>query len=147
MFTVIPLTVSSSPAKDIIIIDDEESYLDLMSQRLTENLSNRVYAFSRPLAALEALPALNPGMVITDYYMPQINGLEFIVRARTVLPNLPFIVITGHGVHLSRDEFSHLPELKTVLHKPFSWQTLAAEIVRHWPDENTPALKAEASSS
>jgi DNA-binding NtrC family response regulator len=80
-------------------------------------------------------------MIVTDYYMPQMNGLEFIVRARGLKPEVPFLVITGHGVHLSADEFTHLPELKAVLHKPFGWHKLATEIVHHWTDEDVPVIK------
>lgn len=138
--------MSASSPKAIVIVDDEKSYLDLMSQLLTEKLSNPVHTFTRPLAALDALPLIDVGIVVTDYYMPQINGLEFIVRARAIKPDVPFLVITGHGVHLSEDEFAHLPELKAVLHKPFGWHKLASEIVRHWPDADAPVIKTDAFS-
>ena len=113
----------NAPAgKAIVIVDDEKSYVDLLSELVKEHFVNPVITFTRPLDALQALPQLNVGIVVTDYYMPQLTGLEFIVRARGLKPGVPFIIVTGHGVHLSEDDFSHLPELRAVLHKPLGWR-------------------------
>jgi DNA-binding NtrC family response regulator len=135
--------VNPPPGKAIVIVDDEKSYLDLMSQLLGERVANPVHTFTRPLSALEALPNIDVGMIVTDYYMPQLNGLEFIVRAREIKPTAPFLIITGHGVHLSQEDFVHLPELKGILHKPFGWQSLANEIVRHWGGPDAPVFNLD----
>jgi len=39
-----------------------------------------------------------------------------------------------------------VPELRTVLHKPFKWRVLAEEIVRYWGDSDSPFLKADATA-
>ena len=132
--------------KTLVIVDDEKSYVDLLAQLLTEHMSCPVATFTRPVDALAALPQLAVGMVVTDYYMPQLNGLEFILRARQIWPAVPFIIITGHGVHFAPDDYAHVPELRTVLHKPFKWRALAEEIVRYWGDSDGPNLKADATS-
>ncbi len=124
----------NAPAgKAIVIIDDEKSYVDLLSQLVKEHFVNPVITFTRPLDALQALPQINVGIVVTDYYMPQLTGLELIVRARALKPGVPFIIITGHGVHLTEEDFSHLPELRAVLHKPLGWRQLTESIATHWP--------------
>jgi DNA-binding NtrC family response regulator len=127
-------------------LDDEKSYVDLLAQLLTEHLNCPVATFTRPNAALAALPQLDEGLVVTDYYMPQLNGVEFILRARQIWPMVPFIIITGHGVHFAPDDYAHVPELRTVLHKPFKWRVLAEEIVRHWGDADGPRLKVDATA-
>jgi len=129
--------------KTLVIVDDEKSYVDLLAQLLTEHMHCPVVTFTRPVEALAALPQLAVGMVVTDYYMPQLNGIEFIIRARQIWPAVPFIIITGHGVHFSPNDYSHVPELRTVLHKPFRWRVLAEEIVRYWGDTDSPLLKAD----
>lgn len=129
-----------------MIVDDEKSYVDLLSELIKEHFVNPVITFTRPLEALEALPALNVGIVVTDYYMPQLTGLELIVRARALKPGLPFVIITGHGMHLSEEDFSHLPELRAVLHKPLGWRQLAEAIVTHWPTASR-VVKAETSTT
>jgi DNA-binding NtrC family response regulator len=134
VFQAVVYPVNSPAGKAIVIVDDEKSYVDLLSQLVKEHFVNPVITFTRPLDALNALPLLNVGVVVTDYYMPQLTGLEFIIRARALKPGIPFIIITGHGVHLSEEDLSHLPELRAVLHKPLGWRQLTDAIAAHWPN-------------
>jgi len=124
----------------IVILDDEKSYVDLLSSTLAERFHNPLITFTRPLEALESLPAIDVGVIVTDYYMPQLNGVDFIRQARDMKPGVPFIIITGHAVHFTREDFPHLPELKRVLHKPFGWRALADEIMQIWPGAREVAL-------
>ena len=135
--------MNTSDRRTIVIVDDEKSYIDLLANMLAEHLSHPVVTFTRPLAALDALPCLDPGLIVTDYYMPQLNGLQFITRARALKPYTPFILITGHGVHLSNEELPEVPELRAVLHKPFGWRKLADEIIRCWSGTDVPSIKHE----
>jgi DNA-binding NtrC family response regulator len=131
----------------IVMVDDEKSYTDVMSQMLEENLGCRVAAFTRPLDALSALAELKPAVVVTDYYMPQIDGIEFIRRASSLLPNAAFVLITGHNLAEAQDRMDRICALKGFLPKPFGWRRLADEIVRVWPEEApAPALRADATS-
>jgi len=116
-----------------VLVDDEKSYTDLLTQMLAENLDCPVHAFARPLEAIKALPALNPGVIVTDYYMPQLNGLEFIRQAAPLVPETAFVMITGHNLSAEEDTMSRLPALKGFLAKPFGWRKLADEILRVWP--------------
>ena len=38
-----------------------------------------------------------PGVVVCDIRLPNMDGLEFLIRARKIDPHLPIILITGHG--------------------------------------------------
>jgi DNA-binding NtrC family response regulator len=139
--------VSTSIGKAVIILDDEKSYGDLLSQLITGNLDCPVVTFSHPLEALDALPTLNVGAVVTDYFMPVLDGAQFIRRAAPRLPGVPFIIITGHPLRLSDEYLDDLPALKAVLPKPFKWQKLSELIMRHWPDgANRPNQIATSSS-
>jgi FixJ family two-component response regulator len=126
--------VSTTTGKAVIILDDEKSYGDLLSQLITGNLDCPVFTYSHPLEALDALPTLNVGAVVTDYFMPVLDGAQFIRRAAPRLPGVPFIIITGHPLRLSDEYLDDLPALKAVLPKPFKWQKLSELIIRHWPD-------------
>lgn len=122
------------PRKAIVIVDDEKSYVDLLAAMLTENLGCPVFSFTRPREALAALPTLNVGVVVTDYHMPQMNGFEFLREASPLVPHAPFILITGHSLHLVDN---HLPvgsPLRAILPKPFGWRKLAEEIALHAPE-------------
>jgi len=73
--------------------------------------------------------------------MPQMNGLEFIRKARSLAPGVPFIIITGHGPELEQVDLTGLPELRCVLNKPFRWTILAQEVVKHWHGEAKPEVR------
>ena len=139
--------MNTTPAKAIVLVDDEKSYTDLISQMLADNLDCPVHAFTRPLEALKAIPSLAPSVIVTDYYMPQLNGIEFIRQASLLAPHAAFVMITGHNLSAEEDELAKLTALKSFLAKPFGWRTLADEILRVWPDESpAPAHRADATS-
>ncbi len=130
-----------------MLVDDERSYTDLISEMLRENLSCPVHAFTRPLEALKTLPQLNAGVIVTDYFMPQLDGLEFIKQATQLAPEAAFVLITGHNLSAEEDKMARLTALKGFLAKPFGWRKLADEILRVWPDHATaPMHKADATS-
>jgi DNA-binding NtrC family response regulator len=133
--------------KSIVLVDDEKSYTDLLMQMLAENLDCPVHAYSRPLDALKALPQVNPGVVVTDYHMPQLDGIEFIRQATPLVPNAVFVMITGHNLTQYEDQLARLKSLKGFLPKPFGWRKLADEIIRVWPDDSdAPTHRADATS-
>lgn len=139
--------MNPAPPRAIVIVDDEQSYTDLLKHMLSDKLDCPVHAFSRPLEALQALPALNPGVVVSDYYMPQLNGLEFIRQASLVVPETTFVIITGHNLSSEEDTMNRLPALKGLLPKPFGWRKLADEILRVWPPHLTaPSHRADVTS-
>jgi DNA-binding NtrC family response regulator len=139
--------VNQAPRKVIVIVDDEPSYAGLMSQLLTDSLDCQVAAFTNPLDALAALSSLDVGVVVTDFSMPKLNGLEFVTQAEPMLPGTPFIVATGHTVGLPVESFARIAAVKAVLRKPVSWRKLAEEVLRVWPDPlNMPTLKPELAS-
>lgn len=130
-----------------MLVDDEKSYADLLTQMLAENLDCPVHSFSRPLDALKALPDMDPGVIVTDYHMPQLDGLEFIREASQVAPKASFVLITGHNLSAAQERMERLTALKSYLPKPFGWRKLADEILRVWPDSATaPSHRADATS-
>lgn len=134
----------TSPRKSVVILDDEQTYTSLMTQLLSDHFECRIVPFIRPLDALAALPDIDPGVIITDYRMPQMNGVEFIHRASKIAPGIPFILVTGHTAGmLSRDDLAKITPLKAVLLKPFAWQQLGDEIVRLWPEPDVTLLRSE----
>jgi DNA-binding NtrC family response regulator len=118
-----------------------------MSQMLEDNLDCRVHAFTRPNDALAVLAEVQPAVIVTDYYMPQIDGLEFIRRAAIVSPRAVFVLITGHNLAEAEDQMAQLRPLKGFLPKPFGWRKLADEILRVWPEDRpAPTQRADATS-
>jgi len=122
--------VNADHPKGIAIVDDEKSYTDLLAVTLGECFLNPIHPFTHPREFLEAFPRLDLGLVVTDYNMPEIDGLELIAIIRRERPGLPCLLITGHVEELATKDLSRLPELRGILPKPFGWRKLATEILR-----------------
>ena len=132
---------SPTSPRPVVIVDDEKSYVELMAQMLAENLDCPVRAFTRPEEALRVLGALDPGVIVTDYFMPQMDGVEFIHRASRAAPGAVFILISGHDLDPIEADLARLKKLKMRLQKPFGWRPLADAVLRVWPGKDVPSLR------
>jgi CheY-like chemotaxis protein len=112
----------------------------MMTELLSEHISCPIVSFTLPLEALAALPRLNPGMIVTDFSMPVMNGIDFLHAARAAGSTAAAIMITGHQIELDWQDLSHVPGLHATLFKPVGWRQLAEKIIEFWPDQNPPVL-------
>lgn len=133
-----PLTQTDD--KIVVLVDDEIAYIDLLQQLLSEHLACPIRGFTTPLEALDALPNLNVGLIITDYQMPAMNGLEFIAEVQKKYPQIPAVMITAYMLKFNKSELAKVPALKAIVRKPFKWKTLAEHVVKYWPDARPPAV-------
>ena len=83
-------------ANAVFLVDDDKDLRRATAQTL-ELAGYVVTAFGRATEALAALPADFPGSIVSDIRMPEIDGLQFFDRIRQRDPDLPVILITGHG--------------------------------------------------
>ncbi|MDE1163974.1 MAG: sigma-54 dependent transcriptional regulator [Pseudomonas sp.] len=80
----------------VIVVDDEPSIRSAVEQWLS--LSGfTVQLFSRAEDCLAALPAHFPGVILSDVRMPGMGGLELLAQLQGRDPDLPVILLTGHG--------------------------------------------------
>ncbi len=80
----------------IAFVDDDDDLRNANRQTL-ELAGFTVVPFADALSALRVLTPDFPGVVVTDVRMPHIDGLELFRRLRAIDPDLPVILITGHG--------------------------------------------------
>ncbi|RXK46686.1 PAS domain S-box protein [Halorientalis pallida] len=89
--------LSARPIR-VLHVDDDPAFLDLageMLDRTDEPID--VTTETDPRAALDRLDASPFDCVVSDYDMPQMDGLEFLRRVREEHPQLPFVLFTGKG--------------------------------------------------
>jgi len=80
----------------ILIVDDEPFNLDLLEQELTD----QGYAIERANDGEEALKKIDssqPDLVLLDYNMPGLNGIEVLKELRKKECDVPAIMLTAHG--------------------------------------------------
>jgi FixJ family two-component response regulator len=132
---------SAVKGRSIVIIDDEKPFVESMAQLVGTSLDCPVHAFTKPEDALAVLKEVDPGVIVTDYFMPEIDGFEFINKASSVAPRAVFIMITGHDLNPINDELFRLQSVKSWLQKPIERSTLVAAILQAWPGKDAPASR------
>ena len=80
----------------IFIVDDEKSMRTATRQWL-ELAGFEVQDFARASAALEQIDRDYGGVVVSDIKMPGLDGIELQRRVREIDPDIPVILVTGHG--------------------------------------------------
>ncbi len=81
----------------IAVVDDEVDLLENFKVLLSDQFE--VESFSSPkdfLAAIPKLKAKGLRLLISDFKMPGLNGLEMIQKAHVDFPDLPFILLSGY---------------------------------------------------
>jgi len=78
----------------ILLVDDNVHGLSARKTVL-EELGHRIATASTGADALEQFSAQKFDIVVTDYKMPRMDGLELIGRLRKIAPDLPIVLISG----------------------------------------------------
>lgn len=110
----------------ILIVDDEYLIADILSFALEDEGYLTVTAGSGH-RALSILERERPQLIITDYMMPGMNGIELAeaVRAHKTLGHLPLILMSGAQAHLGIAR----PDLFVeVFDKPFDIQAVLSRV-------------------
>ncbi|WP_380678488.1 PAS domain S-box protein [Salinigranum sp. GCM10025319] len=82
----------------VLHVDDEPNLLELVSTLLRREAAEiTVVSESDPTAALESLTHEPVDCIVSDYDMPEMNGLEFLSTIRETYPTIPFVLYTGKG--------------------------------------------------
>jgi len=82
--------------ESILIIDDEEGIRDSLSGILIDE-GYEVEAVDSGEGGLEALSKRTPDLVFLDVWLPGMDGLETLEHIKDKVPDLPVIMISGHG--------------------------------------------------
>lgn len=97
--------LSSSPASRILLVDDNASGLSAR-RCVLEELGHRIATASSAAEALEQIEAHGFDLVVTDYKMPRMDGIELIARLRKIAPVTPVILLSGYVDALGLNENS-----------------------------------------
>jgi DNA-binding NtrC family response regulator len=81
----------------VVIVDDEEMVLTSLSTYLTLETEYEVVTFTRASEALRYIEAYEVGLIISDFLMPEMDGITFLARARELRPDVPRVILTGYA--------------------------------------------------
>ena len=82
-------------AKKILLVDDEQNVLNALRRELKDHFD--IETFSSPLAALERCREKQFDLVVADYKMPDMNGLDFLKQFGLLQPDAARLVLSGEA--------------------------------------------------
>ncbi len=114
--------------KTILVADDESHILNVVSLKL-RNAGYQVLTARDGQEALDLALAEHPDLLITDYHMPHLSGLELCRRLKQEMGNrlIPAIMLTARGYHLEPQDTEESGILQ-MISKPFSPRHLLATV-------------------
>lgn len=81
---------------NILLVDDEKGYIDVLSNRLSKRSINATKAFSG-IQAIQLLRKNDFDVVVLDLKMEDMGGIEVLKIMKKMAPEVPVIFLTGHG--------------------------------------------------
>ena len=140
------LNGQGNPRMRFLIIDDS-----VTMRRIIANILGRlgypdVVHAANGREALDRLAAEPVDVVITDWYMPEMNGLDFvkILRTTPATSHIPIVIVTANA---ASDDIQHALELgvKSYILKPFTVDTMKDKIdalIAQLRQDEQPAVEA-----
>jgi len=83
----------------ILLVDDEEMVLSSIKSFFAIETDYNLMTYTSPMKALEDIER-NPrhvDLVISDYLMPEMDGITFLAKVKDILPMVPRILLTGYA--------------------------------------------------
>ena len=111
----------------VFVVDDSEALGEMIKIFLTD-AGYDVEVFTHPVHALNALETgqAHPRLLISDYRMPGLNGLELIHRCKLIHPTLKVIAASANILDEEIEKYPFHPD--RILPKPYTTTSLLATV-------------------
>jgi DNA-binding response OmpR family regulator len=110
----------------ILLVDDERGFVDVISKRMSKRNIEVTKAYSGK-EALQALRKTDFDAAVLDLKMEDMDGIEVLKIFKTIVPDLPVLMLTGHGSEEAARDGIQLGALD-YLTKPCDLEELIAKI-------------------
>ena len=114
--------------RKVLVVDDEIHIVHVVAIKLRNN-GYEVITANNGEEAFELAQQENPDIIVTDYQMPVMSGLELVkeLRENEITKSIPVILLTARSFAISKEEQNDL-QISTCLSKPFSPRELLGDI-------------------
>ncbi|MEO0393157.1 MAG: response regulator [Pseudomonadota bacterium] len=125
--------MDNEPYKDkiVLVIDDQEPVRLLIISMLEARGFGTVFGAVDPIDAIEQLADIEPDLILCDYMMPYLNGLDFVAALRLGLTDAsaetPLIMLTADADQRKVQAAAWL-KVQNLVRKPVSAELLAQKI-------------------
>lgn len=115
----------------ILIVDDEKPILEILSEVL-DRIGADVYTAMNGEEGFNIYLKERPQIVITDIYMPIVNGLRLLSKIKKISPDTPVILITGYA-HYRQLISDAKVKPDGFLEKPFDLRKIIELVLHYFP--------------
>ena len=90
-------TPPAAPEKTILIVDDDRTVGEMLKQAIAENTTHRAVWIAEGDLVIETARRLHPSLILLDYIMPFMDGLQLFDHLQRIetMRNVPVILISG----------------------------------------------------
>ncbi len=131
--------MTDSNKATILVCDDEPHIVHVVAAKL-RNAGYQVETASDGQEAFDRALARRPDLIISDYQMPNMSGLELAARLRAepALHDVPIVMLTARGFAIEPTELENTG-IRCVMAKPFSPREVLAAARKLLDDAAAPA--------
>ena len=116
--------------KRILVVDDNAPIRGLVREFIESRPGFEVCGEATDgLEGIEKGRELKPDLIVLDFLMPEINGLQAAVVLHQIVPNTPIILFTFYKDAIPED-LAHAAGVASILSKPDQLATLVDEVQR-----------------
>jgi DNA-binding NtrC family response regulator len=90
-------SMTENSRQTVIIVDDEEMVLTSLESFLKLETNYDVHTFISARDAINFIQKNDIDLVISDYLMPEMDGISFLAKVRELRPDVPRIILTGYA--------------------------------------------------
>jgi CheY-like chemotaxis protein len=122
-----PVRKNPTDVKTVFIVEDDEAIGDLLVQAIEQETSHHAVLASDGFQALKMLRTVKPDLLLLDYSLPGMNGLELYDTIHTVkaLKHLPVLIVSAETARIQKEiKARQLSQLQ----KPFDLANLLQAI-------------------
>jgi CheY-like chemotaxis protein len=116
----------SPAAKKILVVDDAGPVI-ILCVNVLQSLGYLVKGANRGESALEMIRTEHFDLMLLDYKMPGMNGFQVFTEARSLRPDMAFLLATAHATPEIIQEARQMG-FSSILLKPFSSAELRAAV-------------------
>jgi DNA-binding NtrC family response regulator len=120
---------AARPKKKVLLVDDDRVILKIITDALTQYSELSVMTAMHGGDAISLMDKEDVDIVVTDLYMPVLNGLQLLSYMNKNRPGTPVIVLTGHGSKEIEARVKALGEFQ-YFEKPLDVNVLAETLVK-----------------
>jgi len=110
----------------LLFVDDEKDFVEVIAKRLSKKGIDVTKAFSGP-EALQAMRKADFDIAVLDLKMEAMDGIEVLKILGKMAPELPVIILTGHGSETAAGEGIKFGAME-YLTKPSDFEELVGKI-------------------